>query len=462
MTEKKVDRRSFLSGAATAVGATALAGCVCDRLASDAGAPMFGFACKPLARVRVGVVGLGSRGGAAVTRLLQVPGVEIAALCEVRGEYLRKSSDEVLAQAGRRPVEFLGEERWKALCDSDKVDVVYNCTPWHLHAPIGVYAMKAGKHVMIEVPAAMFVDECWELVETAETTRRHCLQLENCCYGEEELLFLNMSRKGVLGEILHGEGGYLHDRRWQIFNDDQWNAWRRDWNVRHAGNQYSTHGLGPVCQYMDVNRGDRLDYLVSTDGAQRGYERFAAGTLPADDPRRKLRFAMADMNVTTIRTVRGRTILLEHDVTGPSPYSRLNLVQGTKGVVCSYPKLRMYLEDRLPASDAVHEWFDDPAVEKLRREYMHPLYRTLGERAKTVKGHGGMDFIMDYRWSFCLRKGLPLDTNVYDLASWCAVNELSERSARNRSASVDIPDFTRGAWKTAKPFDIVDIKEDRS
>ena len=411
---------------------------------------MRNFTVAPMKKIRVGVVGCGARGRGAVNRLPKVPGVEVTAVCDVRKEYLDGAVETVgKLSGGRKPRAFgTATDAWKALCDWDGVDVVYNTTPWHLHAPIAVYAMKAGKHAFIEVPSAMFIDECWELVETAEKTRRHCMQLENCCYGEYELLALNLCSLGMLGELNHGEGAYIHDRRWQIFNDSQWEAWRRRWNIEHTGNQYPTHGLGPIALDMGVNRGDRFDYLVSVDGAQRGYEAFAAETVPAGDPRRAMRFDTADMNVTTIRTAKGRTIMLQHDVTSPRPYSRLNLITGTKGVFRSYPRLEIFIEKRAPgARPESHHKFDEAETARIQKEFMHPLYKTAGEIAKKGGGHGGYDYLMDLRWAYSLLNGLPLDTDVYDLAAWCAVCELSERSARGRSKAMDFPDFTRGEWK---------------
>ena len=448
----KTNRREFIVGSALA--ASTLAGCASAAHGGGVeGAPMRGFRCAPMKKIRVGVVGCGYRGSGAVKRLPKVPGVEVTAVCDVRGKWLDAAADAVEKLTGKKPLKFgPSPEAYKALCDSSAVDVVYNCTPWQVHVPVALYAMKAGKHSFIEVPSAMRVEDCWALVETAEQTRRHCMQLENCCYGEEELLALNLCRLGMLGELLHGEGAYIHDRRWQIFGDEQWERWRNHWNEAHAGNAYSTHGLGPIALYMGINRGDRFDYLVSTDGMQRGYEAFAAATLPADNPGRRQRFAMADMNVTTIRTAQGRTIMLQHDVTSPRPYSRLNLIAGTKGVFRGYPRLDIFIEGKSEwPTKPGHHAFDDAKTAAIRREFMHPLYKVAGEVAKKMGGHGGMDFLMDLRWAYCLQKGLPLDTDVYDLASWCSVSELSERSARSRSASVDIPDFTRGAWRTPCP-----------
>ena len=453
-------RKEFLQLMAASAAVASSAGCTGGRSAVS-GAPMRNFRCAPMKRIRVGVVGCGARGYGAVRRLTMVPGVEITAVCDIRPEYADKAAGAVSESTGAKPLVFSGSAvEYRRLCDSAKVDVVYNCTSWDAHVPVSVYAMKAGKHTFIEVPAAMLLEECWELVETAEATKRHCMQLENCCYGENELLALNLCRLGMLGDLIHGEGAYIHDRRWQIFNDAQWERWRNHWNESHGGNQYSTHGLGPIALDMGINRGDRFDYLVSVDGVQKGYEAFAAATLPEGNPGRTQRFRMADMNVTTIRTAQGRTIMLQHDVTTPRPYSRLNLISGTKGVLRGYPRLEICLERRYPASADAHHVFDEAQTRRIRREYAHRLYREVGEIAKKVGGHGGMDFLMDLRWAYCLQLGLPLDTDVYDLASWCAVSELSERSAANRSASVDFPDFTRGVWKEKTPCNLAEASID--
>ena len=434
-----------------------------------AGAPMRNFKCAPMEKIRVGIVGLGARGYGAARRLVAVPGIEIVALCDIRVWFADRSAKAVEERTGKRPAVYSGgAEEYKKLCDRSDVDVVYNCTSWNAHAPVSLYAMRAGKHTLIEVPAAMYIDECWELVETAEKTKRHCMQLENCCYGEEEMLALNLCKLGMLGELLHGEGSYIHDRRWAIFNDFSWKEvpgkrWRNYWNELHGGNQYPTHGLGPVALDMGINRGDRFDYLVSVDGVQKGYETFAAATLKDDHPGIRQRFAMADMNVTTIRTALGRTIMLQHDVTSPRPYSRHNLIAGTKGMFRSYPRLEICLEgmDKWPQRGS-HTSYDPKTTAAIREKYKHPLQKSLGEIAKKAGGHGGMDFMMDLRWVYCMRNGLPLDMDVYDLASWCAVCELSEKSARSRSKALDFPDFTRGAWKKKCNCNLMDAEMDAS
>ena len=452
------NRRDFLTGAALAVGGAALAGCASSRSCPSEGcdgAPMLGFAVPKLEVVRIGVVGVGERGRRAAERLAGVPGVEVTAICDNVPEKIVRVR-ELLAKKGvRAPREFGGDEGWKALCDCGEVDVVYNTTPWYMHAKVGVYAMKAGKHVMIEVPAAMFLDECWELVETAEKTRRHCMQLENCIYGEAELLAFSLCRAKMFGDLLYGECGYLHDRRVGVFSDIYTDHWRMWWNVHHRGDQYPTHGLGPICRYMDINCGDRLDFLVSVDTKQAGYQAYAKekfpGTWKAD-----LKFETGDATFTTIRTVNGRAIVIKHDTTSPRPYSRINRIQGTKGVfegTCPGDDGKPAAWPLRVAFDDGKGWLDAEALESLRRKYMHPLWKAAGEMAVKVGGHGGMDFLMDLSWTNCLRNGLPLDMSVYDLATWCSVCESSERSVRSGSQPQSIPDFTRGAWKTAKPTD---------
>jgi hypothetical protein len=357
----------------------------------------------------------------------------------------------------KRPAakEYVGEEAWRRLCDDPNVDVVYNTTPWKLHVPVQLAAMRSGKHVFTEVPAAFTVDECWELVETSEKTKRHCMQLENCCYGEIEMLTFNLAKLGMLGELVHGEGAYIHDLRGM--SKAQWpkcEHWRFAENRDHGGNRYPTHGLVPLCLTMDINRGDRLDYLVSLDSNQANFRHYMEAVLKADDPRRSAKMKMADMNSSLIKTAKGRSLLIQHDVASPRPYSRIQFLSGTKGAICDYP-YRVVFEDK-PGSGA-HKWYDEKEALEIRNKYKHPLWKTVGELAKRVGGHGGMDFIMDTRWVYCLQQGLALDMDVYDLAVTSCICELTEKSAQNRSRACEIPDFTRGAWRTNKPLAVVDI-----
>ncbi len=452
-------RRDFLLGASTAVGAVAVSssGCLSAGVGIG-GASMADFACAPLPKVRLGLIGCGARGSIAVKRLLNVPGVEIVAVCDKLPERAEKTAASV-AEGGRAlPRRYSGEEGWKRLCDADDIDAMYNCTPWNLHGMMAVYAMKAGKHALVEVPGVMTIDECWECVKTAEKTRRHCMMLENCIYGEIELLMLNLARKGLLGEIVHGEGGYIHDRRVSVFDDVYPEHWRLRWNVDHPGNQYATHGLGPLANAMDLGRGDRMSYLVSLESGSFNYPIAAKKQFPADSWKRRLEFQSGDNNTTLIRTARGRSITLVHDVASPRVYSRINALSGTEGEIRDYP-LRIFLQHpSLDYAHAHHTWPEKNEIEALREKYRHPLWKVAGERVKDgkVNDHGGMSWLMDMRWAYCLRNGLPLDTSVYDFADWSAVAELSERSVRNHSAPQDFPDFTDGSWRALKPRKLYD------
>ncbi len=458
------NRRDFLKGAFWMGAAAVAAGNV--RAQNSTGLSGVGMMTtyhdKPLTNLRVGVIGLG-RGMAGVSGFTLVPGGYVSAICDINAARRNRALNYLKGQKAPAPKVYGGKgaDDWKRLCEDPEVDLVYNATPWELHVPIALYAMEHGKHVAIEVPSAFTVDECWKLVETSERTRRHCMQLENCCYGESEMLAFNLVHQGLLGEITHGEGAYIHDLRTYNYADwneakgggGYWNFWRLRHNIKHGGNQYPTHGLGPICLDMDINRGDRFDFVVSVDSKQAGFEELGRGRYAKDPWRSGLKVKMADMNTSIIRTVMGRTIMVQHNVGTARPYSRINLIQGTRGVLQDYP-LRIAIEDGL--GKGAHG-FDDKKTQEIREKYKHPLWKQAGEIAKKVGGHGGMDFLMVLRLSYCLQNGLPLDMNVYDLASWCCLCELTEKSADNRGRSMDIPDFTRGAWKTAPKLGLVDV-----
>ena len=423
------------------------------------GAPMHGFAAPKLPTIRVGVVGMGGRGKHFLKRAQLIPGIVVTAICDNVPKKI-EASKRILADAKKPPArEYLGEEAWKALCEDPNVDVVYNTTPWSLHVPVQLAAMRGGKHVFTEVPSAFTVDECWELVETSEKTRRHCMQLENCCYGEVEMLTFNLARLGMLGKLTHAEGAYIHDLRGM--SQSEWpgsECWRFDENRDHGGNRYPTHGLVPLCLTMDVNRGDRMDYIVSIDSKNAAFADFMAHGLKKGNPRAGQKLKVGDMNTSLIRTVGGKTIMLQHTVSVPRPYSRLQRVQGTRGIIADYPyRIALEGDGKYYYGSGAHAWWDAKRAEEIRQKYKHPLWKTIGEIAKKSGGHGGMDYIQDARWSYCLRMGLPLDTSVYDLATTGCLCELTETSATNRSRPMDVPDFTRGAWKTAPKMDVVNI-----
>jgi hypothetical protein len=450
-----MNRREFLRDMMWFSAASAASGCVnSGRGLFDctSGAPMQWYKAPPIKLVRVGIVGMGGRGQGAMRRLSSIPGVLVTAICDNNLTKLDESRKWLAEKKLPAAKEFLGDEAWKALCESDAVDVVYNTTPWDLHVPVGLAAMRGGKHVMIEVPSAFTVDECWELVETSEKYRRHCMQLENCNYGEIEMLTLNLVRQGFFGELVHAEGAYIHDLRRMC--KETWPGheyWRFDFNQKLKGNQYPTHGLVPLCIEMNINHGDRLDYLVSLESGQFNFKAYMDAIEAVPDYRRSASVAMGDMNSSLIRTVKGRSMLIQHDVSSPRPYSRIQFLSGTKGAICDYP-YRIGFEEKPGAG--LHKWFTAEKAEEIRQKYKHPMWKQAGEIARVRGGHGGMDYIMDLRWVDCLQRGLPLDTDVYDLAATCCLCELTEKSVLNRSRAYDIPDFTRGAWKTSRPLGI--------
>ncbi len=452
-------RREFLKQAALVCGSTAaLANSGCGTLTKTKignSSSMLGFRAEPLPQIRVGVIGVGARGTGAVKRLPKIPNVIITALCDLREERVA-INQKILKDSGLPEAKtYYGTpDAWRALCESPDVDLVYICTPWWWHTPMSVLAMRCGKHAATEIPAGLTIDECWELVETAEKTRRHCMMLENCCYGENELLMLNLCRQGILGDLVHGEGAYIHEMRKSKWREEKEGGrqgrWRLEWSREHTGNPYPCHGLGPICQYMSINRGDSFEYLNSVSTDPFGLAPFGAAKYGPESAEARFKIKHGDMNTSIIRTRLGRTIMLQHDTTSPRPYSRLNLISGTKGIAADYP-LRIALEPDY------HKWMDDQKLAEFIEKHRHPLWRTSGEKAKKAGGHGGMDFIMDMRLCYCLQNGLPLDMDVYDAALWSSIVELSERSVLRRGAPVDIPDFTRGGWKTAEPLGIVTV-----
>ncbi|WP_257667455.1 Gfo/Idh/MocA family protein [Parapedobacter tibetensis] len=411
---------------------------------------MSGYCAPPLETVRTGYIGVGSRGTSAVRRANFIEGLKVNALCDVRPEKL-EAAKQLLTPSRHQPEIYTGhQEEWKKLCDREDIDLVYIATPWHLHVPMAVYAMEQGKHVAVEVPAAITAEECWQLVETSEKTRKHCMMLENCCYDFFELLTLNMARQGFFGEIIHGESAYIHGLLGSQFaRDKYYDMWRLKQNMSRNGNLYPTHGLGPVCQVMNINRGDKMDYLVSVSSKDFMMNN-VAGELAAEDTYYKQyvdKPYRGNMNTTIIHTAKGRTIMVQHDVTSPRPYSRIHLISGTKGIARKWP---------LPARIAVGhgEWLPDEEMKAIEEQYTPEIVKKVGEMAKQVGGHGGMDFMMDWRLIDCLRNGLPLDQDVYDAATWSVVGPLSEWSVANRSGSIDVPDFTSGAWKTNQPVSL--------
>ena len=411
------------------------------------------FVAPKLEKVKVAIIGVGARGSGHAAQLASIKGVEFVGICDLV-EARAKNAEANVITSGHKPKVYFGEqEAWKKMLAETKPDAVFIATPWNVHAPMCIAAMKAGAHAFSEVPIALTLEEMWNIVDTSEATGRHCMMMENVNYGREELVYLNMVRQGVIGELLHGEASYIHELRGQMENGDSTGSWRTFEYAKRNGNLYPTHGLGPVAQYMNLGRGeDNFGRIVSFSSPAKGRALYAAKSTKLSNPEFKnLKFKGGDMSTSIIKTALGRTIMVQWDETSPRPYSRHNLIQGTLGTLAGFPN-RMAIEG---ITKTHHEWAENAAWEEIAAKYEHPLYKRMGELAKEKGGHGGMDFLMLFRIIECLQKGEPLDQNVYEGCFWSAVGPLSEKSVAEDGSSQVFPDFTRGNWKSTKPLSIV-------
>ena len=415
---------------------------------------MLAYAAPKIPVVRVGFIGLGMRGPGAVERWIHIPNTKVAALADLSALRV-EASQKILDRnnVARVPGYSGSDDAWKQLCERDDVDLVYIATDWKNHVPMALYAMEKGKHVAIEVPAAMNMKDIWDLINTSERTRKHCMMLENCVYDEFEMTALNMAQQGVFGEIIHVEGAYIHDL--SPFWKSYWNNWRLDYNKNHRGDVYPTHGIGPVCQALNIHRGDKMNYLVSVDTRSfNGVEEWKK--MKGEEPSE---FRNGDHTITMIKTQNGKTMQIQHNVMTPRPYSRMYQLTGTRGFANKYPMQGFAIEGgQIAGADyqnlSGHQFVKDDVRKSLMEKYKHPFYKEMEETAKKLGAiaHGGMDFIMDYRLAYCLQNGLPLDMDVYDMAEWCCLAELSAISLDNGSAPVLIPDFTRGGWNKTQGY----------
>jgi predicted dehydrogenase len=481
---KSNDRRNFLKSLAAVTAAGVASGCstntgIINR--RPQGQSIMGLTVPKMDLVRIGFIGVGERGTGHVKHYCHIDGVEIKAICDTNEVVLDRSIDFVLKKNLPRPTRYTGSEHaYHEMLNRQDIDIVIISTPWALHTPMCVATMESGKHAFVEVPAATTIEECWKLVNTAERTQKNCMMMENVCYGREELMVLNMVRQGLFGDLLHGEAAYIHELRWQMKElKEKTGSWRTYWHTKTNGNLYPTHGLGPVSQYMNINRGDRFDYLSSTSSPALGRQAYARREFAADHERNQLQYIAGDMNTTLIKTKLGRSIMVQHDTTTPRPYSRHNYIQGTNGAFAGFPNriavenvpaviAKQYeseFEEKLakwqtagsegpkPKPQNFHRWDSDMA--KWQAQFDHPMWLKMGQEAQRNGGHGGMDFLMLWRMTYCLRNGEALDQDVYDAAAWSAITPLSADSVSDRSNSKDIPDFTRGAWQQAKPLSII-------
>jgi len=394
--------------------------------------------------VRFGIVGTGLRGRSVLSELLAIEHVKIVAVADIVPDKARRAVKLVTDAGQPAPAVYAdGDHGFEKLAARDDIDFVYTATPWEWHVPVMLAALAAGKHCGSECPIGTTLKDLWALVDASEKSRRHCLHLENCNYGETEMLVNRLVHEGIFGEVLHAEAAYLHDLRKILFEDKDEGLWRRAWHTRANANLYPTHGLGPVSGYLDINAGDRYDYIVSAGSLHRGLELHREATVPdRAHPKWKEQYVTGDHNTSILRTVKGKTVMLQHDVSNPRPYTRHNRVQGTKGAFEDYPP-RIYVEGQAGGE----RW---APIDEWKAKFTHPLWATVGELARKMGGHDGMDYIMAYRLVQTLREGLVPDGDVYDAATWSAPFPLSEMSLARGSAPIKFPDFTRGTFSSAR------------
>jgi predicted dehydrogenase len=456
MSDNKMSRREMLRNSALAGVGLSLFGVQADASGNSEallenliagpepkGQSMIGVPFERRETVRLAMIGTGLRGKSVLGEFVNIPGVRITALCDVVQEKADKAKAIVEKSGQPAPAVYVkGDRGYEELLKRDDVDVVYIATPWEWHVPQALAAMNAGKHVCTEVPAGYTLKDIWSLVDTSEKTRKHMMMMENCCYDYDELLILNIVRAGLLGDIVHGEGAYNHDLREILFETRDEGLWRRAHHTLRDSNLYPTHGLGPVANYMNINRGDKFEYMVAMSSGSLGLQEYRKEKLAADDPRQKEVYKCGDYNTNLIKTARGRTIMVQHNVSTPRPYDRINLIQGTKGVFRDYPS-RIYIEK----DKGGHQW---QPIDAYKEKYEHNLWRVVGEQARKLGGHGGMDYLMCWRLIQCVREGLVPDMDVYDAAAWSAPGPLSEISVAKGSMPIKFPDFTRGKWTEAR------------
>lgn len=425
---------------------------------------VIGLSCPPIETVRIGFIGLGSRGSEAIRRFTYQKGIEVKALCDLHQANVDTCQQMLLRANMPKATEYYGsEDAWKQVCEQPDIDLIYIATDWLHHTPMMVYAMEHGKHVACEVPAAMNMEEIWKTIDTAERTRKHCMMLENCVYDFFEITTLNMAQQGLFGEITHVKGAYNHclQEYWDDYNAD----WRMQYNINNRGDVYPTHGMGPACQLLNIHRGDRMKYLVAMDSNPFSLPEYLKEHGKGTEAQK---LQNGEITLTLIRTEKGKTIQIEHNVASPRPYSRLYQLTGTKGFADKYPVEGYALNSKdLPQEITkeqvftAHEYMPEEIKSQLMNQYKDPIIKTMEEQAKEVGGHGGMDFIMDSRLIYCLHHGLPLDMDVYDLAEWCSLIPLTKLSIENGSVPVEIPDFTRGNWNKVQGYRHAFIKAEK-
>ena len=458
-----MDRRNFIKKSSLSGLVIGTSGILSGRekMRPTEGTYMGDYQAPKIENIRAAFIGVGARGGDHMKFMASLPGTEVVAISDLYEDHVRKWEKVAneIGQGNRHHnigLYYGSEDRWKVMLKEVKPDVVFIATNWNNHAPMAIEAMNQGAHAFVEVPMAVSIDEMWDIVNTSERTQKHCMMMENVNYSRDELMFLNMCRQGVIGEILHAEAAYIHELRWQMEEQERGTgSWRTLHYAARNGNLYPTHGLGPVAQYMNLARGeDTFNSIVSYSTPARGRQLYATKNYVEDHEWNQLNYKGGDLNTSIVKTNLGRTIMIQWDETSPRPYTRHNLVQGTKGTLAGFPT-RVALDGGIEGlTENHHRWAQGDQLEVLYQKYDHPLYTRLNQKTKD-SGHGGMDGMMMYRIVECLQNGWALDQNVYEGCLWSAVAPLSEKSVAQGGAPQEFPDFTRGNWKQTKPLEII-------
>ncbi|MEY2793656.1 MAG: 2-hydroxy-4-carboxymuconate semialdehyde hemiacetal dehydrogenase [Bacteroidota bacterium] len=411
-------------------------------------------------KVRLGFIGVGNRGQSHLEMAMYRQDVEIIAICDIDPKAIAISQD-MIAKKGRKPAAVYqkGEHDFENLVKRDDIDGVVIATPWEWHVPMALASMKAGKYTGVEVSATVTLQESWDLVNMYEKTGSHCMILENVCYRRDVMAVLNMVRQGMFGSLSHVQCGYQHDLRDVKFNDGVHThgggvefgekgfseaKWRTQHSIDRNGDIYPTHGLGPVAEILNINRGNQFLYLTSMASLSQGLHDYIVKKGGPNHPNAKVKFKLGDIVQTMIKCANGETILITHDTNLPRPYSLGFRVQGTNGLWTEDNK-SIYLES---TSTKPHRWEE---FKLYQDKYDHPLWLNHAADAENA-GHGGIDYFVLRAFIESIKNKVAPPIDVYDAAAWSAISPLSEESIKKGSAPIQIPDFTRGKWKTNKPI----------
>ena len=455
----KFDRRKFIKTTSLSAALASTPSLYSFKSRSSDQKYMGDFASPKLKNIKAAFIGVGYRGKGHLNLFASLPDTEVVAISDLYEDNI-KASMKILEKLNK-PVDKIktywgGENKWKTMLNVVKPDIVFISTDWNSHGEMAIETMKNNAHAFVEVPLALSIKQLWEIVDTSEKYNKHCMMMENVNYGREELMFLNIIRNGHLGDLLHAEAAYIHDLRFQMFEEERGTgSWRTLQYEKKKGNLYPTHGLGPVSQYMNLLRSeDNFKTIVSFSSPAMGRKKFANENFPENHKWNELNYQNGDLNTSIIKTHVGRTIMVQWDETSPRPYTRLNLIQGTKGILAGGPTRAAFDDGFENFTDDAHQWIKDDGIKRLYEKYDHPLFKRLNNKTKN-SGHGGMDGIMMYRIVECLQNGTPLDQNLYEGCAWSALIELTSNSVNNNGEPQEFPDFTRGNWVNTKPFDII-------